>query len=286
VTSSRIAGALLRIAAALLFVVLAGATYQGAATALERRQFPHPGRLVNVGDHQLHIYCIGQGIPTVVLEAPAAGMSASWGWVQPAIARTTRACSYDRAGLGWSETGTVPYDPSRVADQLHTLLEQAGEHGPYVLVGQGLGAAFATIYSTRYGGEVRGLVLVDPPDSGRPARPPATMRAVSAWPWLARAGVLRATRLLTGSADGLPAESAARMRAFLNRPDHLTRAARELSRWDDAVRLAAAAPIAAEMPVRRLEAGGRDRVAFLTDSSRAAAVTTEVVGLARRLRNR
>jgi pimeloyl-ACP methyl ester carboxylesterase len=285
VTSSRTAGALLRIAAALLFVMLAGATYQGAATALERRQFPHPGRLVNVGDHQLHIYCVGEGTPTVVLEAPAAGMSASWGWVQPAIARTTRACSYDRAGLGWSETGTTPYDPSRVADQLHTLLERAGEHGPYVLVGQGLGAAFATIYSTQYGSEVHGLVLVDPPDAReRPARPPATMRVVPAWPWLARAGVLRVTRLLTGTADGLPAESAARMRAFLNRPDHLTRAARELSRWDDAVRLAAAAPIAAEVPVRRLEAGGRDRVAFLTDSSRAAAVTSEVVGLARRLR--
>src|SRR6185369_14109164 len=61
------------------FFLLAGATYQGVATALERREFPPPGLLVSVGDHQLHIYCTGTGSPTVVLEAPAAGLSAAWG---------------------------------------------------------------------------------------------------------------------------------------------------------------------------------------------------------------
>ena len=98
--------------AVVMFLILAGATYQGAATALERRQFPHPGRLVEIGGRQLHIYCAGEGSPTVVLEAPAAGMSAAWGWVQPAVAKSTRVCSYDRAGLGWSEAGDSQYDPS------------------------------------------------------------------------------------------------------------------------------------------------------------------------------
>ena len=55
-------------------ILLAGATYQGVATALERRQYPHPGKLVDVGGHQLHIYCTGEGAPAVVLEAPATGM--------------------------------------------------------------------------------------------------------------------------------------------------------------------------------------------------------------------
>ena len=111
------------------FLVLAGATYQGVATALERRQFPHPGRLVDVGGHQLHLYCTGEGTPTVVLEAPAAGLSAAWGWIQPEIAETTRVCSYDRAGLGWSEAGDGPFEPAQVPVQLRALLEAARREG-------------------------------------------------------------------------------------------------------------------------------------------------------------
>jgi hypothetical protein len=86
--------------AVIIFILLAGATYQGVATALERREFPRPGGLVSVGDHQLHIYCTGTGSPTVVLEAPAAGLSAAWGDVQRRLSGTMRVCSYDRAGLG------------------------------------------------------------------------------------------------------------------------------------------------------------------------------------------
>src|SRR6185295_9588793 len=111
VTFASVRRAAIRVAAVLFFMVLAGATYQGVATAFERRQFRHPGRLVDVGGHQLHIYCSGEGSPTVVLEAGGAGMSAAWGWVQPRIAKATRVCSYDRAGLGWSESGDSSYDP-------------------------------------------------------------------------------------------------------------------------------------------------------------------------------
>src|SRR5919107_5614645 len=89
-----------------VLLLLVGATYQGVATALERRKYPHPGRLVDVGGHQLHIYCTGErrrGRPTVVLEAPEGSMSGEWGWVQAALAERRLVCSYDRAGLGWSE---------------------------------------------------------------------------------------------------------------------------------------------------------------------------------------
>jgi hypothetical protein len=87
---SRLRRALLAGGAILVFIVLGGATYQGVATALERREFPRPGGLVNVGDHQLHIYCTGNGSPAVILEAPAAGLSAAWGSVQQRLATTTR----------------------------------------------------------------------------------------------------------------------------------------------------------------------------------------------------
>jgi pimeloyl-ACP methyl ester carboxylesterase len=265
--------AVLRIAAIVLFVTLAGATYQGAATAIERRQFPHPGRMVDIGDRQLHIYCTGDGSPTVVLEAPAAGMSSAWGWVQPAVAKTTRVCSYDRAGLGWSEAGDRPYDPSAVPDQLHTLLSRAGERGPYVFVGYGLGAVFAKLFAVRFPAEVGSLVLIDPTAGSASA---ATMRLVNASPWLARAGVLRVTRVLSGAVAGLPESSAGPMTSFLNRPDHLTRTASEMARLNDAVNLADSAPLPPGLPVVRMSVNGTERVTFLADTSRAAEVTAAI----------
>jgi pimeloyl-ACP methyl ester carboxylesterase len=266
--------AVLRIAAIVLFVTLAGATYQGAATAIERRQFPHPGRMIDIGDRQLHIYCTGSGSPTVVLEAPAAGMSAAWGWVQPAIAETTRVCSYDRAGLGWSEAGDRPYDPSAVPDQLHTLLSRAGERGPFVLVGHGLGAVFAKLFAGRFPSDVRALILIDPAATGSASA--ATMRLLNASPWLARAGVLRLTRVLSDTVVGLPESSAGPMKSFLNRPDHLTRAANEMARWNDTVNLADMAPLSPGLPVVPVSVNGTDRVTFLTDSSRATEVTAAI----------
>jgi pimeloyl-ACP methyl ester carboxylesterase len=206
-------------------------------------------------------------------------MSAAWGWVQPAVARTTRVCSYDRAGLGWSEAGDPPYEPEAVPEQLHALLERSGERGPYVVVGHGLGAAFAKLYAARFGADVRSLVLIDLPAIDT-TRATATVRLVRASPWLARAGILRITRLLSENAVGLPESSAGPMTSFLNRPDHLTRAASELERWDDAVRLAGSASLQPDLVVVPLQVSGPARVAFLTDSSRAAdvaaAITTAV----------
>ena len=265
----RVRRVLVTAAAILAFLVLGGAAYQGAATALERRQFPHPGRLVDSGGRQLHIYCIGEGLPTVVLEAPATGMSVAWGWVQPEVAQIARVCSYDRAGLGWSDAGDRPYEPSAVAGELHALLQGAGEPGPYVVAGQGLGAALATLYAAQFGPEVASLVLIDPPAAvPAPARNP-TRRLVSASPWLARAGVLRAARMMSSHAAGLPGLSAGALGAFLNRPDHLTRAATELSRWDEAVGLAAGSAVRPGLIVVRVEAAGPGQTSLLTDALQA-----------------
>lgn len=266
---ARVRRVLLVAAVILTFLVLAGATYQGVATAIERRQFRHPGRLVDAGGHQLHIYCLGEGQPTVVLEAPATGMSATWGWVQPEVARITRVCSYDRAGLGWSEAGDRPYQPSAVAGELRALLQPAGEPGPYVVVGHGLGAAFAVLFAAQFGSDVAGLVLIDPPVPDSTTERDQTTWLASASPWLARTGVLRATRMMSSNAAGLPGVSAGALRAFLNRPDHLTRAATELSRWDETVRLAADAAIDARITVVRVEAAGRGHTALLTEAGQA-----------------
>jgi pimeloyl-ACP methyl ester carboxylesterase len=191
---------------------------------------PRPGGLVDAGGHQLHIYCTGQGSPVVVLEAGTGSMSAAWGWVQPEIARVTRVCSYDRAGLGWSEAGDGRYVPSRVPEELRVLLDRSNETGPIVLVGHELGALYARMYAARFARDTAALVLIDDPATGHASVPPVFP---SAWPWLARLGMLRLSGRLSSLAAGLPGESADAMRAFLNRPDHLTRAAMELSRFGE-----------------------------------------------------
>lgn len=270
-----------------LLVVLVGATYQGVATALERRRYPHPGRLLDVGGHQLHLYCAGQGSPTVVLEAPATAMSAVWAWVQADVAHVTRICSYDRAGLGWSEAGDAPFTPQEVAPELNALLSKSEEHGPFVLAGAELGAAFATLYAARYPDDTMALVLVNPPGAfdGRPViKPSPSLVALS--PWLARAGVLRATRALSASARELPQPAAGALRAFLNRPDHLTRAADELARWDDTVRLSGTATLPRGLPVTQVEVEGDDRIALLANRRNAKDVSDAIAGAVRRVRSR
>ena len=262
-----------------IFFVLAGTTYQGVATALERRQLPHPGRLIDVGGHQLHLDCSGEGHPIVVLEAPSMGMSAVWGWIRQDLTSRTRVCGYDRSGLGWSESGDFDYDPSRAIDELHVLLERASETGPYVLVGHEFGAALATAYAARYRPDLAALVLIDPPAQDNGPDQSSMMRFADSWPWLARVGVLRGTRLLSRRADGLPETSTAAVSAFLNRPDHLTRSAGELSRWNETVRLGSAVPLDTSLRVLRLEAGGTARSAGLNDSAQARVVSTAIANL-------
>jgi pimeloyl-ACP methyl ester carboxylesterase len=271
---------------ALLVLLLVGATYQGVATAFERRQFPHPGRLVDVGGHQLHLYCTGSGRPPVVLEAPEATMSAAWALVQTSVGRATRACSYDRAGLGWSEAGDEPFAPDAAVSQLHALLSQAGEGGPFIIVGAELGSTLARLYASRYPEETSALVLVNVPGatiSLRDETPSARFMAVA--PWLARTGVLRATRRWSSSVRGLPEPAAGELRSFLNRPDHLARASGELARWNDAVALSEAASLPRDLPVVQVEVEGRDRIALLADATSASDVSAAIVRVVRRARS-
>jgi pimeloyl-ACP methyl ester carboxylesterase len=256
-------------------VLLCGVTYQSIATALERRQFQYPGRLIDAGGHQLHIHCTGQGSPVVVLEAAAAGLSAGWAWVQDDVGKKTRVCSYDRAGLGWSEAGDNRYGPTDVPEQLHAVLERSGERGPFIIAGHELGAAFARLYASRFRAETAALVLIDDPSDG-PASAPVFSPLVTAWPWLARIGVLRATRTLSKHAAGLPDASRGATRAFLNRPDHLTRSAIEIERWDETVELARSAAIDPSLRVTRVTTSRQEPPALLASADRARTVTRAI----------
>jgi pimeloyl-ACP methyl ester carboxylesterase len=268
----------------LTFVALAGVTYQSVATALERRRFPYPGRLVDVGNHQLHLYCTGTGTPTVVLEGPAAGVSVGWALVQNELARSTRVCSYDRAGLGWSEATDGGYRAASVPDELHTLLERAGERGRFVLVGHELGASFARMYASRYPSDIAALVLVDDPSATTDAGPRTRPRLVSAWPWLARVGLLRATRALSRRASGFSGEPGGAVRAFLNRPDHLTRGALEVTRLNETAVAAAADELDPSIPVTLVAASTEEPPALLDSADRAQDVAHAIGQTLRKVR--
>jgi pimeloyl-ACP methyl ester carboxylesterase len=117
--------------------------------------------MVDVGGYRLHLYCTGEGSPTVILEAGGGNPWLSWYQVQPQVAQFTRVCSYDRAGLGWSDPSPKPRTTKVIADELHTLLHNAGITAPFVLVGHSLGGLDARMFASQYPSEAVGMVLVD-----------------------------------------------------------------------------------------------------------------------------
>jgi hypothetical protein len=96
-----------------VIAILSGATYQWLATRKDLAATPLPGQLVDVGGYRLHLWCTGDGSPAVILDAGLGGTSAGWGFVQPDVARFTRVCSYDRAGMGYSDSGPSPRTAGR-----------------------------------------------------------------------------------------------------------------------------------------------------------------------------
>src|SRR5258706_2859828 len=145
-----------------LFVLsLTGMIYQTAATEADKKNFPPPGNLIDVGGFKMHIYCEGKGSPTVILEALSGGFSSYWAWIQPEVAKQVRVCAYDRAGFGWSESDSEPESPQRTTRNLHTLLTNASIEGPFVMVGHSKGGLYVREYEALYPDEVAGLVLLD-----------------------------------------------------------------------------------------------------------------------------
>lgn len=127
------------------------------------RWIPPPGRLIDVGGFRLHLDARGRGNgPTVVFEAALGGSSISWTLVHDEVARFARACTYDRAGFGWSDAGPMPRTAGRIADELRVLLDRSGEPPPYILVGHSFGGLVARTFAGRYRDVTAGIVLVDP----------------------------------------------------------------------------------------------------------------------------
>jgi pimeloyl-ACP methyl ester carboxylesterase len=202
--------------AALLFVfALAGGAYQWLATRRDLSATPAPGRLVDVGGHRLHLWCTGSvspETPTVLFDSGLGGDAFDWANIAPEIAKVTQTCTYDRAGMGYSDPGPTPRTSGQIADELAALIENSGIAGPVVLVGLSFGGFNTRIVASEHPHLAAGLVLVSASHeeqgeryaaAGLPSgRPPGILLKLG--PIAASFGILR----LMGATLGAPPASA------------------------------------------------------------------------------
>lgn len=119
------------------------------------------GVMVDLGGHRLHVDCIGEGLPTIIIENGFEEFSFDWIFVQSALAKSNKVCIYDRAGYAWSDPGPKPRTFAQINLELHDALAKLGEHGPFVLVGHMFGGPIVRNYAQTYPDDVAGLVFVD-----------------------------------------------------------------------------------------------------------------------------
>lgn len=145
--------------ALLLVLVAAGAAYQAHGLAVDARRYPAPGWMID----GFHVSVAGSGMPPVVLEAGIGATSLSWGLIESEIAKTAQVISYDRAGLGWSDTIDTSREICTLVDEMRTVLDKVRIGNPRVVVGHSFGGLIALAYAARFPEEVAGMVLIDPP---------------------------------------------------------------------------------------------------------------------------
>ncbi|MEA5513084.1 alpha/beta hydrolase [Nodularia sp. UHCC 0506] len=195
------------------------------------KKYPPPGQLVDVGDsdskrlrqRKLHLHCEGEGDVTVVLEDGLGPIgSLGWGKVHPPVAQFTKVCAYDRAGIMWSDPSPHPPTADKIAQDLHTALNQAGINPPYVLVGLSMGGIYSRVFAQRYPDEVVGMILVDSAHPEQEERfPPAPVNLkpspINLWltRQLATMGILRLSHHLPNpNAKRIPPEMLPKLKAF------------------------------------------------------------------------
>ncbi len=132
-------------------------------------EHPPPGTLVDVGGYRMHILAEGDtgGGPTVIWIPGAHAQGLAFYHLHAALRSETRSILFDRPGTGWSDPGPFPRRTATEAVELATLLEEAGEEGPFVLAGHSYGGLLAANYARRYPERAAAVVLLDasPPDA-------------------------------------------------------------------------------------------------------------------------
>ena len=190
-----------KVVAILIVLVLVGAAvYEHLGAWRDSRVLKQIGHSVDIGGRTLNIHCTGEGSPTVVFVSGRTASGYVWTPTQRGVSEFTRACWYDRADLGWSDSGPDPAWGDAAARDLHQLVQNAGLKPPLVLVGASLGGHIIRLYHHTYPGEVSGMVFADAahedagtiqgmPHRDRPPIPRSVIRGLSIV--LGRLGMMR-----------------------------------------------------------------------------------------------
>ncbi|MHB1058491.1 MAG: alpha/beta fold hydrolase [Rhodanobacter sp.] len=146
----------------LLISTLAAAQPAPAGPLITDPAYTKPDRLVDVGGgRHLNLHCRGTGSPAVIFDSGLSDSTIAWALVQPAISEKNATCSYDRAGLGFSDAAARPSTASNDVDDIHRALQAVGIKPPYILVGHSAGGMAVRVFADRYRDEVVGMVIVD-----------------------------------------------------------------------------------------------------------------------------
>lgn len=189
--ASRLARHGVKLAATLGVLVLLGAAlYEHIGAWRDSRVLRQIGRSVDIGGRTLNIHCTGTGSPTVMFVSGRTAPGYVWTPTQRGVSAFTRSCWYDRADLGWSDSGPDPAWGDAAARDLHRLVQNAGLRPPLVLVGHSFGGYVIRLYHHTYPGEASGMVFVDAaledagtiqglPHRERPPIPRSVIRGIS-----------------------------------------------------------------------------------------------------------
>lgn len=223
----------------IIFTVCGALALEAAARRQDARAYPPPGRLIEVNGRRLHVRCIGQGGPTVVMISGGATLSALSYPLQDRIAAFARVCSYDRPGLGWSDPAAAGQGFDAHAHDLAALLAAIGEDGPYLLVAESYGGLIARAFARAHPNQVAALILVDAAEEAhvfpRLQRMAAQTSRLGLYAVLSRLGVLRWLVVNRPAAFDLPPGMALaerrRFAALVSRPAYISALPRELEAY-------------------------------------------------------
>ncbi|WP_343081392.1 alpha/beta hydrolase [Ostreiculturibacter nitratireducens] len=253
----------LRIAAAALTAIALIAAAQEGTRQWTQAQMSHDATFAGTGTHDLRLLCTGAGETTYVLEAGATGFAETWTWVQDALDDDARVCSYDRAGMGLSEPSPEGFQPGQTARDLHAALTDAGEAGPFVVVGHSLGGFFVRDFAAQFPADTAAVVLVDSSHEDQLAAFSDDMvsefRAfpglLSVLSGISMTGLLHLWNPLEAGATGLEGHALMAARSFAGDRVHLATSAEELRHWDAITARAEAQDLPADLPVLAVTAG-------------------------------
>ncbi|WP_448096026.1 alpha/beta fold hydrolase [Luteibacter yeojuensis] len=144
-----------------VLLLAAGATYNRLALSRQRAAAHAPGEIYKVGGYDAHVHCLGTGSPAIVLSTGLGDDFTTWLKVQPALAKVTRVCSFDRSGFGLSQMTPGPHDADTLAAQLHDLVGAAGIDKPFVLIGHSISGLYLRSYARQYTSDLAALVFID-----------------------------------------------------------------------------------------------------------------------------